>query len=82
VAVTAEPVQTIERTGAATRIGEAQLAALPTQDRRLQDLTSLSPLAGAGTILGGSRPISTEVRIDGVRNPYAHASRARRVPKT
>lgn len=66
VAVVAEQVQTIERTGAATRIGEAQLAALPNQDRRFQDLTSLSPLARPGTTLGGSRPISTDVRIDGV----------------
>lgn len=66
VAVVAEQVQTIERSGAATRIGEAQLAALPNQDRRFQDLTSLSPLAGSGTTLGGARPISTDVRIDGV----------------
>ena len=66
MAVVAEQVQTIERTGAATRIGETQLAVLPNQDRRFQDLTSLSPLAGAGTTLGGSRPISTDVRIDGV----------------
>lgn len=66
VTVVGEQVQTIERTGAATRIGETQLAALPNQDRRFQDLTSLSPLAGSGTTLGGARPMSTDVRIDGV----------------
>uniref|UniRef100_UPI00333FB3D4 carboxypeptidase regulatory-like domain-containing protein n=1 Tax=Gemmatimonas sp. TaxID=1962908 RepID=UPI00333FB3D4 len=31
-----------------------------------QDLTKLSPLAGSGTSLGGARPMSTDVRIDGV----------------
>jgi hypothetical protein len=49
-----------------TRIGEQQVPELPNQNRRFQDLTKLSPLAGSGTSLGGARPMSTDVRIDGV----------------
>ena len=66
VSVTTEPARVIERNGAATRIGEAQLEQLPNQNRRFQDLAKLSPLAGSGVSLGGSRPMSTDVRIDGV----------------
>ncbi|MDP1858147.1 MAG: TonB-dependent receptor [Gemmatimonadaceae bacterium] len=66
VAVTSEPARVIERNGAATRIGASQLQQLPNQNRRFQDLTKLSPLAGSGVSLGGARPMSTDVRIDGV----------------
>ncbi len=66
VAVTTEPARVIERNGAATRIGETQLEQLPNQNRRFQDLAKLSPLASGGVSLGGSRPMSTDVRIDGV----------------
>lgn len=66
IAVTAEPARVVERNGAVTRIGEQQVRELPNQNRRFQDLTKLSPLAGSGTSLGGARPMSTDVRIDGV----------------
>ncbi|WP_373071428.1 carboxypeptidase regulatory-like domain-containing protein [Gemmatimonas sp.] len=66
VTVSAEPTRVIERNGAATRIGEQQVRELPNQNRRFQDLTKLSPLAGNGTSLGGARAMSTDVRIDGV----------------
>ena len=66
VAVSAEPTRVVERNGAVTRIGEQQVRELPNQNRRFQDLTKLSPLAGSGTSLGGARPMSTDVRIDGV----------------
>jgi len=66
VTVSAEPTRVIERNGAVTRIGEQQVKELPNQNRRFQDLTKLSPLAGNGTSLGGARPMSTDVRIDGV----------------
>ncbi len=66
VAVSAEPPRVVERNGAVTRIGEQQVRELPNQNRRFQDLTKLSPLAGNGTSLGGARPMSTDVRIDGV----------------
>jgi hypothetical protein len=66
VTVAAEPARVIERNGAVTRIGEAQVRQLPNQDRRFQDLTKLSPLAGNGTSLAGARAMSTDVRIDGV----------------
>lgn len=66
VVVAAEPTRVLERNGAATRIGEQQVRELPNQNRRFEDLTKLSPLAGAGTSLGGARPMSTDVRIDGV----------------
>lgn len=66
VAVSAEPARVVERNGAVTRIGEQQVKELPNQNRRFQDLTKLSPLAGNGTSLGGARPMSTDVRIDGV----------------
>ncbi len=66
ITVSAEPTRVIERNGAVTRIGEQQIKELPNQNRRFQDLTKLSPLAGSGTSLGGARPMSTDVRIDGV----------------
>ena len=66
VAVTSEPARVIERNGAATRIDGTQIEQLPNQNRRFQDLAKLSPLAGSGTSLGGARPMSTDVRIDGV----------------
>ncbi|MDQ8173560.1 MAG: carboxypeptidase-like regulatory domain-containing protein, partial [Gemmatimonadota bacterium] len=66
VTVSAEPARVVERNGAVTRIGEQQVKELPNQNRRFQDLTKLSPLAGSGTSLGGARPMSTDVRIDGV----------------
>jgi Carboxypeptidase regulatory-like domain len=66
VTVSAEPTRTIERNGAVTRIGEQQVRELPNQNRRFQDLTKLSPLAGNSLSLGGARPMSTDVRIDGV----------------
>ncbi len=66
VTVEADAARTIERTGAVTRIGEQQVRELPNQNRRFQDLTKLSPLAGSGVSLGGARPMSTDVRIDGV----------------
>ncbi|MCA2984070.1 carboxypeptidase-like regulatory domain-containing protein, partial [Gemmatimonas sp.] len=46
VAVSAEPARVVERNGAVTRIGEQQVKELPNQNRRFQDLTKLSPLAG------------------------------------
>lgn len=66
VVVSAEPARVVERNGAVTRIGEQQVKELPNQNRRFQDLIKLSPLAGSGTSLGGARPMSTDVRIDGV----------------
>ncbi|MCU0634812.1 MAG: carboxypeptidase-like regulatory domain-containing protein [Gemmatimonadaceae bacterium] len=66
VTIAAEPAKVIERNGAVTRIGEAQVRQLPNQDRRFQDLTRLSPLAGNGTSIAGARAMSTDVRIDGV----------------
>ena len=66
VTVSAEPTRVLERNGAVTRIGEEQVRELPNQNRRFQDLAKLSPLAGSGVSLGGARPMSTDVRIDGV----------------
>ena len=66
VTVEAAASRTIERNGAVTRIGEQQVRELPNQNRRFQDLTKLSPLSGNGVSLGGARPMSTDVRIDGV----------------
>ena len=66
VTVSAEPTRVLERNGAVTRIGAQQVRELPNQNRRFQDLTKLSPLAGNGTSLGGARAMSTDVRIDGV----------------
>ena len=66
VTVEAAATRVIERNGAVTRIGEQQVRELPNQNRRFQDLTKLSPLAGNGVSLGGARPMSTDVRIDGV----------------
>lgn len=66
VTVSGDPTRVIERNGAATRIDGAQVEQLPNQNRRFQDLTKLSPLAGSGVSLGGARPMSTDIRIDGV----------------
>ncbi|MHB8839888.1 MAG: outer membrane beta-barrel protein, partial [Gemmatimonadaceae bacterium] len=66
VTVTTEAARVIERNGAVTRIDGARIEQLPNQNRRFQDLAKLSPLAGSGTSLGGARPMSTDVRIDGV----------------
>ena len=66
VTVEATAARVIERNGAVTRIGEQQVRELPNQNRRFQDLTKLSPLSGSGVSLGGARPMSTDVRIDGV----------------
>lgn len=66
--VTVEATQsaTFERQGASTRFSQRQLENLPVADRRFQDLAALAPLVGSGVSIGGSRPISTDVRIDGV----------------
>lgn len=66
VTVSSEAPRVVERNGAATRIDGAQVEQLPNQNRRFQDLTKLSPLAGSGVSLGGARPMSTDIRIDGV----------------
>ena len=66
VTISDAPTRVLERNGAVTRIGAAQVQELPNQNRRFQDLTKLSPLAGSGTSLGGARAMSTDVRIDGV----------------
>ena len=66
VTVSGEAARVIERNGAVTRINEQQVRELPNQNRRFQDLTKLSPLSGSGVSLGGARPMSTDIRIDGV----------------
>ncbi len=66
VVVDAPRASTFDRFGASTRFGEEQLERLPVADRRFQDLASLSPLVGRGITIAGSRPMSTDVRIDGV----------------
>jgi hypothetical protein len=66
VVVDAPRASTFDRFGASTRFGEEQLERLPVADRRFQDLASLSPLVGRGITIAGARPMSTDVRIDGV----------------
>jgi len=66
ISVSAEPNRVVDRNGAVTRIGEQQVKQLPNQDRRFQDLAKLSPLAGNGVSIGGARPMSTDIRIDGL----------------
>jgi len=66
VLVEAPRTSTFERFGAATRVGEEQLENLPVADRRFENLASLSPLVGRNLTIAGARPMSTDVRIDGV----------------
>ena len=76
--VVAERAPLIERqkTGASTRISEAQLRDLPTNGRNFKDLVVLAPGtsdigrtgAGGGQSIGGGRTASTNVLMDGVNN--------------
>ena len=76
--IVSEPAPLIERqkTGASTRITEAQLQDLPTNGRNFKDLVVLAPGtsdigrtgAGGGQSIGGGRTASTNVLMDGVNN--------------
>lgn len=78
VTVVAERAPLIEtnKTGASTRIGEEQIASLPTNGRNFKDLVVLTPGvattgttgAGGGQSIGGGRSAASNLLMDGVNN--------------
>ncbi len=55
------------RIGASTRIDAQVIQNVPTLGRNFTDLASLAPTVGADLSIGGARPTSTDVRIDGMQ---------------
>lgn len=53
------------KTGAVTNITNTQLTTMPTISRSVQDITRLSPFAGAGMSFGGGDARSTNFTVDG-----------------
>lgn len=66
VVVTAERTRfTTERTGASTNISNEKLTSMPTISRSVQDITRISPYAGAGLSFAGGDGRSTNFTVDG-----------------
>src|SRR5258705_13433506 len=61
---TADPVFAPSRTGAATAISRAEIAALPTISGRISDLTRLTPQA-TGTSFAGQDSRQNNITVDG-----------------
>jgi hypothetical protein len=55
----------VEKTGAATNINNAQIAALPTVSRSITDVTRLSPYGGNGMSFAGSDGRTANFTVDG-----------------
>jgi hypothetical protein len=67
IVVSGEGIKEVEQLGAATSVSAAQIKNLPLEGRNFTNLTSLSPLQGAGSInLAGQRSTSTNITVDGV----------------
>ena len=58
---------TRQRLGGSTRVDPRALQSIPTLGRNFTDLTSLAPTVGADQSIGGARPTSTDIRIDGLQ---------------
>ncbi len=56
-----------QRLGGSTRLDATILEQVPTLGRNFIDLASLAPTVGADLSIGGARPTSTDVRIDGLQ---------------
>lgn len=54
-----------DRTGAETRIGNAQITQLPTVNRSFQDFTRLTPQSSGGFSFGGRNRLYNNLTIDG-----------------
>ncbi len=54
-----------EKTGAATNISNAQITALPTVNRSIDDVTRLSPYGGNGMSFGGTDGRTANFTVDG-----------------
>ena len=68
VVVSAEdPGATRQRLGGSTRIGERVMRDVPAVGRSVTDLAALAPTVAAEFSIGGSRPTSTDLRIDGLQ---------------
>ena len=65
--VVAQPASkfSVEKTGAATNISNAQIAALPTVSRAITDVTKLSPYGGNGMQFAGSDGRTANFTVDG-----------------
>jgi hypothetical protein len=76
--IVAEAIPLIEphKTGSNTRIGEVQIAQLPTNGRNFKDLVNLAPGvadkpnsgSGGGQSIGGGRTGASNILMDGVNN--------------
>jgi hypothetical protein len=56
------------RLGGSTRIGGAELRALPTTGRNFTDLAGLAPTVGPTLSINGQRPTATDIRLDGLQS--------------
>ncbi len=60
-----DPVFSSDRTGAATAIDQAAIQVLPTINRRIDDITRLSPQAGGGGTFAGQDNRLNNITVDG-----------------
>ena len=65
VVSTANSKFAVEKTGAATNINNAQIAALPTVSRSITDVTRLSPYGGNGMSFAGTDGRTANFTVDG-----------------
>lgn len=65
-------IQRASPLGATTRLSNQDLQSLPAASRSFQELASLSPLSGVGSSIsiGGSRPSSTGITLDGANQRF------------
>src|SRR5215207_2207998 len=56
-----------DRLGGSTRVSARAMSDLPAVGRNFTDLAALAPTVGSEFSIGGARPTSTDVRIDGLQ---------------